>query len=64
MAYWNNTFTIVALIGFMVSVIFTANGTFGELGSFGFQIGFALTVLFTILIIAALVSIFPKEELK
>ncbi|MFT4326964.1 MAG: hypothetical protein ACMXYK_05670 [Candidatus Woesearchaeota archaeon] len=57
----DTTFTTVSLLGFMVSVIFTASGTFGELGTWGFQVGFALTVLFTLLVISSMVSLYPDE---
>lgn len=58
----NGAFTVVSLIGFMGSVIFLASGSFGELGTFGFKVGFALVILFTILVVAAMASIFPAYD--
>jgi hypothetical protein len=52
----------VVLLVFIVSVIFTASGRFGLLGSWGFKVGFALTFFFTLLIIIAMVSMLPGDD--
>jgi uncharacterized membrane protein len=59
----DGTFALISLLGFILSVIFTASGRVGELGSFGFKLGFTLTFFFTISVIASMVSIYPKDEL-
>jgi len=60
----DGSFAMVSLIGFIISVIFTSSGRVGELGSFGFKLGFAITLFFTIAVIASMVSIYPKDELR
>lgn len=53
----SNSFTVFALVGFIISVILTAFGTWD------IKIGFTLSVVFFIFIIASIFSITPAKEL-
>ena len=55
---FGNVFTAFAIIGFIISITFTAYGNW-EL-----ELGFTLTLMFTLFVIASLLSAMPpKEEL-
>lgn len=53
----NNGFTVVSLVGFIVSVTFTAFGTWD------LKIGFTLSVMFFLFVAASLFSIYPEGDI-
>ena len=57
------TFMVSGLVGFVISVIYTASGRF-ELwfGDLGLSLGVAFMIVFMVMFIAALFSITPGSE--
>ena len=63
----SGSFTIVSIVGFLISITFTASGRFGEWFSWagenaGNTWGFLFTLFFLIMFIASFVSITPKGD--
>ena len=57
------TFLVSGLIGFVVSVIYTASGRFERwFGDMGLSLGVAFMIVFMLMFIAALFSIAPSSR--